>query len=177
METLSSCNSAAASLKCDLMTLWSSEPLPRWENASVAPPRSLERAKLSLWSTAHSCLRVFMSTVPSSVIGSAGLRGQVEKIMIHLTFVPLVRCARVKIWPNCAWPNMRARVRLLKRKALHVWKALHGSLWHLLVILSVSNGNRHRFPWMQDQSQPVSLFHPGVWSEKRGLARPNGWDQ
>lgn len=122
VETLSFCNSAAASLKRDLMTRCSSEPLPRWENASVAPPRSLERAKLSLWSTMRSCLA---RLVPSSVMGSAELRGQVERIMIHLTSVLLVRCAHVKVWPDCAWPNMRARVRLLNLKALHVWKTLH----------------------------------------------------
>lgn len=74
VETLSFCNSAAASFTCNLMSRWSSEPLPWWENAGVAPPRNFERAKLSLWSTIHSCLTAL---VPSSVMGSAELRGQV----------------------------------------------------------------------------------------------------
>lgn len=84
----------------------------------------------------HSCRA---GLVPSSVMGSAELRGQAEQIMIHLTFVLIVRFTnhiRAPLW-RCdpiIWDQTRARVRPLKLKALHVWKTLHMSrrAWQIL---------------------------------------------
>lgn len=61
----------------------------------LALPVIYRRQKWSLWSATHSCQAGVM---PSSVMGSAGLRGQVEKIIIHLTFMFLVRFTNHLLW-------------------------------------------------------------------------------
>lgn len=186
METLS-CNHAAASFKCDLMTRWSSELLRRWENPDVAPPRNLERAKIiSLINDA------FMSSGTRASkrdgISRTQRSGGEDNDPPHLRTSSLLHqpqsSARVKVWPDCAWPNMRTRVRPLKLKALHVWKTVvqyehmcmadfrNGKVVNTFI---VSNGNSHRFTCRT--SQLVSLFHPGGWRMGCVLAHRNGWDQ
>lgn len=170
-------------LKWELMTRRSRELLPRWENVGVAPPRNLQTAKWSLWPAARSGLA---GVVPSSAMGSAERRGQVEKIMIHLTLVFLARFTNHPWWAPCKGmaPGSRAQ-----RSDLWNWSRctsgtpcmLHLSTrtWQIVELyqMSFTSTAFHTLPvtdvLVQPQRQPRRsvILVPPVWSACSHISR------